>query len=70
MFAVIRFMNGGYKVESEGSDPYAMEAQFYNYIATIMNDSGAAKGCVKLVDENLDVYDGCIKLIDKPAKNS
>ena len=68
MFAVIRFLNGGYKVEFEGSDPYNMEYQFYNYIANIMNDPGAAKGCAKLVDENLDVYDGCIKFIDKPAK--
>lgn len=70
MYSVIQFMNGGFSVVAEGSDPDSMEAQFYNYIANIMNDSGAAKGCVKLVDENLDVYDGCIKLIDKPVKNS
>jgi len=70
MYAVIQFMNGGYSVIAEGSDPMSMEYNFYNHVAIIINDSGAAKGCVKLVDENLDVYDGCIKLIDKPAKES
>lgn len=68
MYSVIRFMNGGFGVESEGSDQNSMEVNFYNYVAAVLNDSGAAKGCVKLVDENLDVVDGCIKLIDKPAK--
>lgn len=68
MYAVIQFMNGGYKVQAEGSDPVSMESQFYKHVSNILDDSGAAKGCVKLVDENLDVYDGCIKFIDKPAK--
>lgn len=70
MFSVIQFINGGFKVQAEGSDPDSMESQFYKHISNILNDTGAAKGCVKLVDENLDVYDGCIKFIDKPAKNA
>lgn len=68
MYSVVRFLNGGFNVESEGSDQNSMEVAFYNYIAAVLNDKGAAKGCVKLVDENLDVVDGCVKLIDKPAK--
>ena len=68
MYSVIQFMNGGFSVISEGADPNNMEYNFYNHIAALINDSGEAKGCVKLVDEKLDVYDGCIKFIDKPAK--
>jgi hypothetical protein len=68
MFGIVQFINGGFTVVGEGDDPNSMEIAFYNHIAAILNDSGAAKGCVKLVDENLDVYDGCIKFIDKPAK--
>lgn len=68
MYSVIQFMNGGFTVFAEGSDVNSMESQFYKHISDILNDVGAAKGCVKLVDENLDVVDGCIKLIDKPAK--
>lgn len=68
MYSVIQFMNGGFSVVAEGGDPVSMETQFYKHISNILNDSGSAKGCVKLVDENLDVYDGCIKFIDKPAK--
>lgn len=68
MFSVIKFMNGGFTVFAEGSDQNAMESQFYKHVSDILNDTGAAKGCVKLVDENLDVVNGCVKLIDKPAK--
>lgn len=70
MFSVIQFMNGGFLVFAEGSDQTSMESQFYKHVSDILNDAGAAKGCIKLVDENLDVVDGCIKLIDKPAKES
>lgn len=70
MYGVIQFMNGQFSVVAEGANPDSMEANYFNHIAAIINDSGAAKGCVKLLDENLDVYDGCIKLIDKPAKES
>lgn len=68
MYSVIQFMNGGFTVHAEGSDMTSMESQYYKHVSDILNDAGAAKGCVKLVDENLDVVDGCIKLIDKPAK--
>ena len=68
MYSVIQFMNGGFTVHAEGSDMTGMESQFYKHVSDILNDAGAAKGCVKLVDENLDVVDGCIKIIDKPAK--
>ena len=68
MYSVIQFMNGGFTVQTEGSDLNNMEYNFYKHIADILNDSGAAKGCIKLVDENLDVVDGCVKFIDKPAK--
>lgn len=68
MYSVIQFMNGGFTVSTEGSDLNNMEYNFYKHVSDILNDKGAAHGCVKLVDENLDVVDGCVKFIDKEAK--
>ena len=69
-YAVIQQINGAFTVKFEGSDPTALEVSYYQWIAALLNDEGAVSGVVKLVDSNLDVYDGCIKFIDKPAKNA
>ena len=69
-YAVIQQINGAYTVKFEGPDPTALEVSYYQWIAALLNDAAEVKGVVKLVDSNLDVYDGCIKFIDKPAKNA
>lgn len=69
-YAVIQNINGSCLVKFEGSDPQALEVSYYQWVATLLNDKGEVKGVVKLVDGNLDVYDGCVKFIDKPAKES
>ena len=67
-YAVIQNINGSCLVKFEGSDPQALEVSYYQWVAALLNDKGEVKGVVKLVDGNLDVYDGCVKFIDKPAK--
>lgn len=69
-YAVIQNINGSCVVKFEGSDPQALEVSYYQWVAALLNDKGEVKGVVKLVDGNLDVYDGCVKFIDKPAKES
>lgn len=69
-YAVIQNINGSCVVKFEGDDPQALEVNYYQWVATLLNDEGEVKGVVKLVDGNLDVYDGCVKFIDKPAKKS
>ena len=67
-YAVIQFMNGGFSVQFEGSNLDNMKYNYHNLVANIYNDAGAANGVVKLVDGNLDVVDGCVEFISKPAK--
>lgn len=69
-YAVIQNINGSCLVKFEGSDPQALEVSFYQWVAALLNDAGEVHGVVKLVDGNLDVYDGCVKFIDHPAKNA
>ena len=68
MYSVIQFMNGAFVVKFEGTDLDSMKYNYFNWLSLLYNDKGAAKGVVKLVDENLDVVDGCVEFIDKPAK--
>ena len=67
-YSVIQFMNGAFVVKFEGTDKDSMKYNYFNWLSLLYNDKGAAKGVVKLVDENLDVVDGCVEFIDKPAK--
>lgn len=67
-YAVIQNINGGCLVKFEGSNPQALEVSFYKWVSDLLNDPGEVRGVVKLVDGNLDTYDGCIKFIDKAAK--
>ena len=70
MYAVIQQINGAYAVKYEGSDLTSMKYNYHNWLALLWNDAGAVNGVVKLVDGNLDVVDGCVEFIDKPAKES
>lgn len=68
MYSVIQQINGAFTVKFEGSDLNSIKYNFFNWLSLLYNDAGAVKGVVKLVDENLDVVDGCVEYIDKPAK--
>ena len=68
MYSVIQQINGAFTVKFEGADLNSIKYNFFNLLSLLYNDSGAVKGVVKLVDENLDVVDGCVEYIDKPAK--
>lgn len=67
-YAVIQQINGEYAVKYEGENLDSMKYNYHNWLSLLYNDTGAAKGVVKLVDENLDVVDGCVEFIDKAAK--
>ena len=67
-YAVIQFINGAFAVKYEGSDLASMKYNYHNWLSLLWNDTGAVNGVVKLVDGNLDVVDGCIEFISKPAK--
>lgn len=68
MYAVIQQINGAYAVKYEGENLDSMKYNYHNWLSLLYNDTGAVKGVVKLVDGNLDVVDGCVEFIDKPAK--
>lgn len=68
MYSVIQFMNGAFAVKFEDSDLDSIKYNYFNWLSLLYNDKGGAKGVVKLVDENLDVVDGCVEFIDKEAK--
>ena len=69
MYAIIQQINGAYAVKYEGENLDSMKYNYHNWLSLLYNDTGAVKGVVKLVDGNLDVVDGCVEFIDKPAKN-
>jgi len=68
MYSVIQQINGAFSVKFEGADLNSIKYNFFNWLSLLYNDTGAVKGVVKLVDEKLDVVDGCVEFIDKPAK--
>ena len=68
MYAIIQQINGAYAVKYEGENLDSMKYNYHNWLSLLYNDTGAVKGVVKLVDGNLDVVDGCVEFIDKPAK--
>lgn len=68
MYSVIQQINGVFTVKFEGTDLNSMKYNYHNWLSLLYNDTGAVKGVVKLVDENLDLVDGCVEYIDKPAK--
>ena len=68
MYAVIQQINGAYAVKYEGENLDSMKYNYHNWLSLLYNDTGAVKGVVKLVDGNLDIVDGCVEFIDKPAK--
>lgn len=69
MYSVIQQINGAFTVKFEGADPDSMKYNYHHWLSLLYNDAGAVKGVVKLVDENLDIVDGCVEYIDKPAKD-
>ena len=68
MYSVIQQINGAFSVKFEGADLNSIKYNYFNWLSLLYNDTGAVKGVVKLVDGNLDVVDGCVEYIDKPAK--
>lgn len=68
-YAVIQQINGAFTVKYEGSDVNSMKYNYHHWISLLYNDEGEVNGVVKLVDGNLDVVDGCVEFINKPAKN-
>lgn len=69
MYSVIQQINGAFTVKFEGADLDSMKYNYHHWLSLLYNDAGAVKGVVKLVDENLDIVDGCVEYIDKPAKD-
>jgi hypothetical protein len=67
-YAVIQQINGAYEVKYEGENLDSMKYNYHNWLSLLYNDTGAVKGVVKLVDGNLDIVDGLVEFIDKPAK--
>ena len=67
-YAVIQFVNGAFAVKYEGENLDSLKYNYFNWLSLLYNDTGAVNGVVKLVDGNLDVVDGCVEFINKPAK--
>jgi len=67
-YAVIQFINGAFAVKFEGSDLASMKYNYHNWCSLLWNDTGAVDGVVKLVDSKLDIVDGLVEFISKPAK--
>ena len=69
-YAVVRIVNGSFKVESESSSKESASVSFSQYCAALWNATEEVHAVVKLMDKNLDVVDGgFVMYIDHPAKN-
>ena len=68
MYAVIQQINGAYAVKFEGDNLDSLKYNYFNWLSLLYNDTGAVNGVVKLVDDKLDVVDGCVEIINKSAK--
>lgn len=68
MYSVIQQINGTFSVKFEGTDLNSIKYNYFNWLSLLYNDTGAINGVVKLVDDKLDVVDGCVEYINKSAK--
>ena len=68
MYSVIQQINGAFSVKFEGTDLNSIKYNYFNWLSLLYNDTGAVNGVVKLVDDKLDVVDGCVEIINKSAK--
>ena len=68
MYSVIQFINGAFSVKYEGDNLDSLKYNYFNWLSLLYNDTGAVNGVVKLVDDKLDVVDGCVEIINKSAK--
>ncbi len=69
-YAVVRVVNGAFKVESETSSKESGAVNFSQYCAALWNATEEVHAVVKLMDKNLDVVEGgFVMYIDHPAKN-
>ena len=68
MYSVIQQINGAVSVKFEGTDLNSIKYNYFNWLSLLYNDTGAVNGVVKLVDDKLDVVDGCVEIINKSAK--
>lgn len=69
-YAVIQFINGAFSVKYEGQNLESLKYNYHNWLSLLWNDEGAVNGIVQLVDENMDVVEGYMEKINKPAKNA
>lgn len=67
-YAVIQQIGGAFSVKFESSDKDSIKYNYFNWLSLLYNDTGSVNGVVKLVDGNLDIVDGCVEFINKPAK--
>lgn len=67
MFDVVQKVDGNITVVSSWGDDKKVQAEsaFYERVHLLLADKDTTNGVVKLLDDNLDVVDGCIKKIVK-----
>ena len=66
---VVKVVNGAIDTASEWNDnPKGAKVSFHTTCATLWNADDVITGEVKILDENLDVYEGYKEQIKHPAE--
>ena len=68
---VVQNSNSNMSISSEwDNNPQGAMTAFHNLCAALWNDAGAVQATVKIMDEQLDCYNGKSELIEHDAKKS
>ena len=57
-YSVVAVTNGNFNIHSEHGDAQGAIMEFHGYCKALWNDKDTTKAAVRILDENLDVYEG------------
>lgn len=66
-YVVMQSVEGNVIVKSEWTDKNGAKQAFHDTCRLLYSDAETTKAVVGILDENLDIVDGCKEYIDKEA---
>ena len=64
-YSVVAVTNGSFNIHSEHGDAQAAIMEYHGYCKALWNDKDTTKAAVKIMDENLDIYNGYTETIKR-----
>ena len=64
-FSVVANTDGNFSIHSEHGDSDAAIMEFHNYARALRGDSGTKKYTIKILDAQLDVFNGYSETLDR-----